>query len=103
MDAKQYTWTVIVGDDEERIFQYKDAAGTAINLTGYIATLEVDIGTELYSVPCAVNGPTGTVTATLSNAVTATFKGAGKFRLKLVAPSAKVKTLAYGTVRVVTP
>lgn len=103
MDSKQYTWSLIAGDDEVRVFQYKDADGNPIDLTGYTAALDLDVGTVLTSLVCTVDGSAGTVTAEIPSATTLTFLGSGKFRLRLVDGDGKTKTLAYGTLNVVIP
>lgn len=72
------------GDDETRIFDYKDVDGNPINITGYTATLTATVGTAtpvvLTSSPSAgltISGSQGRVIAAFTDTQTTALKAGG--------------------------
>lgn len=99
-DDNEYTWKLVAGDDSTRVFQYQDADGTPIDLTGYTAALTYDVGLIEGSIVGTVNGPAGTVTVSFPDTLTSTFLGNGSFRLRITSGGGLVTTLASGLLKV---
>lgn len=96
-DEQQYTWRMVAGDDSTRVFEYRNADDTPVDLTGYTAACLYDVGSVSGSVVGDIDNPTdGKVSVTLPSALTTTFRGNGEYRLKLTSGGGKVSTLVYG-------
>lgn len=86
---------------------WKDSTGTAVNLTGYTAAMDItdNAGTLLVDVgttgTIALGGSAGTITITIPKATTATFApGAYRYDLFLTSSGNVATRLLKGTVMV---
>lgn len=94
------------GDDWSLTVTFKDGDGNPIDLTGYVAAMEVRKGPrDLYPVLATavseINDPTtGVITASLSSAVTADLNGVYKYDLELSGDGLSTRTILAGVLTV---
>lgn len=110
MPAGTHDFEIEQGASFRLQFAWKDSAGTAVNLTGYTARMQVrastsapDVLLELTTVNgyITLGGIAGTVTLTLPATVTAGLDWRrGKYDLELVATDALVTRFMQGQVSV---
>ena len=90
------------GSTYDHIFTYQDAAGVAINITGYTARMHIratyDAATTLYEATSSgdltIGGAAGTVTLSIPAATTAAWTFlTGVYDVELVSPAGKVINL----------
>lgn len=105
--ARDYQWTIIPGDDEERIFEYNDAAGASIDLTGYTvdAYVHVVLLDEVLELDASINTPAseGKVTVKITGEQTKGIETGfdlfgAMFNVRLTSPSGNRRTLVHGDV-----
>lgn len=110
MAAGTYDFEIEQGASFRLQFVWKDSLGVAVNLTSYTARMQVrqsisspdtllELTTENGRI--ALGGSAGTVTLTLTPAVTEAFTWRkGKYDLELVAPDASVTRFMQGQITV---
>lgn len=95
---------VIRGDDFIKRFTWR-SDGTPINMTGYTIEFIVTangVDTTYTTTPqVTLTGASGRVDILIEDAVTATWRGDGRYKLRVTSPTDIVTTLAAGMLRVV--
>lgn len=108
MSAGNYTWKIPQGTYQERIFTYKDAAGTAIDLTGLTARMQIrpykgsdtvmlSITTESGGI--VLGGTAGTIRVVIRTAQTTLITSDGYYDIELIDGSGEVDRVIEGAIK----
>ena len=109
-NGDDYRHAIEQGATYRRVFRYTDSDGVPVDITDYVARMQVRQSVSSPSVlleattingRLTINGPAGEVTLTLSAAITAAIAWTrGKYDLELEAPDSTVTRLLEGAVQV---